>query len=30
VKNPKDAMALDSFGRRIATCVAVNAPKTPA
>ena len=30
VKNPKDAMALDSFGRRIATCLAVNAQKTSA
>jgi hypothetical protein len=27
VKNPKDVMALDSFGRRIASCVAVQGDK---
>jgi hypothetical protein len=30
IKNPKDAMALDSFGRHIASCIAVNQKSTPA
>ncbi len=30
VKNPKDTMALDSFGRHIASCIAVNQKSTPA
>jgi hypothetical protein len=29
VKNPKDVMALDAFGRHIAACIAVNQTKTP-
>jgi len=28
VKNPRDAMALDTFGRHMATCLAVQATKT--
>jgi hypothetical protein len=30
VKNPRDAMALDAFGRHIATCLAVHGEKAPA
>ena len=30
VKNPKDVMALDAFGRHIATCLAVHADKPQA
>lgn len=30
LKNPKDVMALESFGRNVAVCLASSKPKTPA